>query len=310
MRSRERDLDVAVLVLVEHDRAGMARWHDRLTATLGAAGGAHEIVYAVSDRCRRVLGELEALEARGEPLAVVLLSHWFDRTAAVQRALHHARAARVLIVPAGGDLALSELARLLEALDDADVATARRAGVPERWLMRPVDRLARRLFGVAFGDPGCRTCAYRRAALEAVGDRSVPFGLMPLFAHWQGMAVREVEVRAPGTTARWPGALARSGGYALATVFLYLLLSFAKRPLQLFGAIGAAALLAGLALIVPMALARLAHGEAMADEPALVPGLLLIALGVQCAAIGLLAEVLVHARNHAIKDYVVERMVE
>jgi len=308
--SRGHGVALSVVVLVERDLSGLGHWHDAIAATLGAAGHRHEIVYAVSDRCHDALAELERLEARHRACAVVLLTHWFDRAAAVQRALRQARGERVLVVPAGGDVADDGLAHLVGALAEADVAVARRAGVPYRWLMRPVDRLALGLFGVPFADPSCRTRAWRRNALEAVGDRSVPYGLMPLLAHWQGMAVHEVEVRAKPAPARLIGTLAGSVAYAIAAAFLYLLLSFAKRPLQLFGAVGSASLLAGLALIVPMALARLAFGEPMADEPALMPGLLLIALGIQCAAIGLLAEVLVYARNRAIKDYVVERMVE
>lgn len=310
MRSRQRDVALSVVVLVERDLDGLALWHEALAATLGSAGRAHEIVYAVSDRCRRALGELERLEAQGGALAVVVLTHWFDRVAAMQRALQHTRGEQVLVVPAGGDVAEHELTRLIGTLDLADIAVARRDVVPHRWLMRPLERLARGVFGLPLADPMCRTRACRRDALDAVGDRSVPYGLMPLLAHWQGMAVHEVEVRARPPSLHLPAALAGALGYAIATVFLYLLLSFAKRPLQLFGAVGATAFLAGLALIVPMALARLALGEAMADEPALMPGLLLIALGVQCAAIGLLAEVLIYARNRAIKDYVVERMVE
>lgn len=309
-RSRRREITLLVVVLIERDLAGLTRWHDAIAAALGTAGCEHAIVYAVSDRCRRALGELERLRTRRNAPAVVLLPHWFDRVAAVQRALRRAHGERVLVVPAGGDVADHELARLAEALAEVDVAVARRDAVAYQGLMRPVDRLARALFGIRFGDPACRTRAYRRGALEAVADRSVPYGLMPLLAHWQGMAVHEVAVRAQPTRVRLPGTLAASAGHAIATVFLYLLLSFAKRPLQLFGAAGSIALLVGLALVVPMALARLAFGEPMADEPALIPGLLLIALGVQCAAIGLLAEVLVYARNRAIKDYVVERMVE
>lgn len=309
-RSCRRHTTVLLVVLVERDLAGLAGWHDAIVATLGSAGCEHEIVYAVSDRCRRALGELERLRTQGGALAVMPLAHWFDRVAAVQRALRHGRGERVLVVPAGGDVADRELPRLLETLAEADVAVARRDAVARRWVTRPLDRLARALFGIPFGDPTCRTRAYRRGALEAVGDRSVPYALTPLLAHWQGMAVHEVAVGAQPTRVRLPWALTDGAGYAIATAFLYLLLSFAKRPLQLFGAVGGIALLVGLALVVPMALARLAFGEPMADEPALVPGLLLIALGVQCAAIGLLAEVLVYARNRAIKDYVVERMVE
>jgi hypothetical protein len=130
---------------------------------------------------------------------------------------------------------------------------------------------------------------------------------MPLFAAWQGLLVREVEVRLAAPPRR---PLLRCASLAVGMPFLYLLLSFTKRPLQLFGLAGAAALLAGLALTLPMVIARLFLGEALADQPALIPGLLLCALGLQCAVVGLVAELLIFARNRAVEDYVVERMVD
>lgn len=296
---------VTVIVLVARETNALGRWHDTVAAALEGAGSAPEFVYAVSDRCPDAVAELERLRATGRTVSLVLLSHWFERAAAVQRALGLGCGEQVLVLPAGGDVDPDQLSALVAALDDHDVALARR----DDRMHAMIDRLARRLFGTRLGDPACATRAFRRDALIAVGDRSVPYGLMPLLASWQGFAVTEVTVR-PAARAVGAGSALAGASHAVALVFLHVLLGFAKRPLQLFGAVGAAALVAGALITLPLIAARLFFGEALADEPGLLPGLLLTALGVQCVAVGLLAELLVFARNRMIKDDVVERMVE
>ncbi len=305
---------VSIVVFAPREVRELGPWHEAIEPALGGAAPVGEVTYAVSDRCPRMVAAVEQLRAQGSTVGLVVLTHWFDEAAALQRALGRCRGVRVLTLPAGGDVAPSELPRLLRALDDADLALARRVDVAlSRAPERPaslLDRASRRLFGAGFADPGCRTRAYRRAVLETLGDRSVPLALMPLLAAWHGFAVREVTVRAAGFGEHSGSGPLRRAPYVVATIFLYLLLSFAKRPLQLFGAVGSLALVAGLALTLPLAVARVSFGEPLADEPALIPGLLLTALGIQCAVVGLLAELLVSVRSHAIEDDVGERVLE
>jgi hypothetical protein len=302
---------ITIIVLVARDRADLGPWHERLEAVLGEVGLPYEIIYAVSDRAPLATVEIESRRRTGGRVRTLLLSHWFDEAAAIERAGGLAGGELIAVLPAGGELAPEDLPCLLRELRACDLVLARRAGPLEGRLYRhaagAIDRMARRLFGIPLSDPACRTRALGRDALAAVGDRSVPYPLMPLFAAWQGLLVREVEVRLAAPPRR---PLLRCAALPAGMPFLYLLLSFTKRPLQLFGLAGAAALVAGLALTVPMVVSRLFLGEALADQPALIPGLLLCALGLQCAVVGLVAELLIFARNRAVEDYVVERMVD
>lgn len=268
-----------------------------------------EILFALSDRARRTITDLERRRLSEPRVRSLVLSHWFDGAAAVQRALPLVSGAHIvtLLLESGADdLAASD--DLLQALAAADIAVlgAPVAQGPRGWLAGCLDRRVRTWFGADFASVTSHLRAHRRAVLTQIADRSVSFDLLPLLAAWRGHTVAVVrDGRAARPLAAVPAAVRRT----VATAFLYLLLSFTTRPVQLFGAVGALAMALGLALTLPLIGARLLHGEGLADEPALLPGLLFCALGVQCAAIGLVAELLVFARNREIEDDRSERLL-
>jgi hypothetical protein len=282
-----------VIALASRDHGDVAKWQAGLLRAIEATGRTAEIVGAIGDRCPGIHAALEAGRNRGTPLEIVTLHHWYDETVAVQAALRVASAPAIVTLGVGTTVDGRQLGDLLAALDRADLAVlASRRPVPL------ADRLARRLFGVPLAAPAHRLRAFRRSALERVADRSVAFPLLPLYAGWQGLRLAEVEPDdLPPRSGRW-----RTVIDGLSVMFLFVLLDFAKRPLRLFGLAGTLAFLVGLAITLPPVAARLLHGEALADDPALLPGLLLTALGLQSGIIGLVAELLVFMRSRALGD--------
>jgi hypothetical protein len=132
---------------------------------------------------------------------------------------------------------------------------------------------------------------------------------VPLLAQQQGFNVREVEVR-PGPA----GIAVRRSPFAyLGILFdiltLYVLLKFTKKPLRFFGSIGMLVLVPGLLFTAGLAVARLFYGVPLADRPALILGVLMIVLGIQTIALGLIGEIVIFASGRRIKDYTVDKIV-
>jgi hypothetical protein len=50
-------------------------------------------------------------------------------------------------------------------------------------------------------------------------------------------------------------------------------------------------------------------GTALADRPALILGVLLIVLGIQVIALGLIGEIIIFVAGKRIKDYTIERIL-
>ena len=292
---------ISFIVLVRKDPGDLAVVARLIDQALRGRPETAEILFALSDRAQRTVAALERQRLVEPRVRSLVLSHWYDPAAAVQRALADLSGERIvtlLLASARSDL--SAAPALLDALRTADIAVL---GAPGRrgvagWLGRCLDRQVRTWFGADFASVTGPLRAHRRAVLVGIADRTVSYDLQPLLAAWRGHTVRVVrDQRAARPLGGVPGTLCRIPSAS----FLYLLLSFTNRPLQLFGAAGVLALALGLVLTVPLIAARLIHGEGLADEPRLLPGLLLCALGVQCAAIGLLAELLVFAGSREIE---------
>jgi hypothetical protein len=87
------------------------------------------------------------------------------------------------------------------------------------------------------------------------------------------------------------------------------LLRFTKKPLRFFGSIGILVLIPGLLFTGGLAIARLVYEVPLADRPALILGVLMIVLGIQIIALGLIGEIVIFASGKRIKDYTVEKIV-
>ena len=98
-------------------------------------------------------------------------------------------------------------------------------------------------------------------------------------------------------------------GVLLDILALYLVLKFTKKPLRFFGMIGLPILFVGLLSSGGLAIARLAYGVPLADRPALILAVLLIVLGIQILALGLIGELVIFASGRRIKEYTIERIV-
>jgi len=75
---------------------------------------------------------------------------------------------------------------------------------------------------------------------------------------------------------------------------VFFLVRFREKPLRFFGLTGGLTSLVGFVLLAVLGVQRLA-GQPLADRPLLVLSVLLVVLGVQGVALGLVGEIIVHA---------------
>jgi hypothetical protein len=133
---------------------------------------------------------------------------------------------------------------------------------------------------------------------------------LPILADRQGFRVGEVDVR-QSSKDRFDGVY-RPRVYArsfLDIFTVFFLVRFTKRPLRFFGMLGITTSGLGVAWVVLLVVQRLFFDQALADRPALLIASLLLVLGLQLFALGLLGELIIftHARN--LKDYQVAEVI-
>ena len=309
---------ISAIIPLLHDNDAIAEVHRAYKEALAGSTLHVEFIYVLDRRWHQPFAALADLKQAGEPLTLVVLSRWDGEGAALRSGFERARGDTVLILPAIPQVDPRDVPKVLQQLAHSDMAVANRAVLRSSWFelaqARLFRSLVRLLFGHIINDPVCRVRAYRRRVLEEIAGYSVQQHFSPLLAAERGFDVAEVEVRpsAPG-----PGAPPRFGGFSLLSrlrltleaLSLYVVLKFLHKPLRFFGTAGLPILLIGLVFTGYLGINRLFFGMPLADRPALILGVLLIVLGIQVIALGLIGEIIIFIAGKRIKDYTVDKVL-
>lgn len=251
---------------------------------------------------------LEPLRARGEPIRVLRLAQPAGTARLTKAGATHARYDRLLILPAYRRVLPEALAGLLAALDaGADAVFAARPmageGLSRRLHRRLFHLLARPVSKGRLTDLGSGVGAVRRDAMLATPAYGDFFRFFPALLLREGYQVTEV------ATPRHPadnGPLVHGPGKYLHSLVdllgMYFLSRFTERPLRFFGLVGLLLAVPGGLTLVVLLLERL-NGVGIANRPALLLGTLLLALGIQAIALGLVAEIIVHLSAPTRRSY-------
>jgi len=90
---------------------------------------------------------------------------------------------------------------------------------------------------------------------------------------------------------------------------VFFLVRFTKRPLRFFGTIGSMTFAAGFIFLGYVLIERTFFDVALADRPALLLSSLLVVLGLQIFALGLLGELIIFTHARDIKEYTIEKVI-
>jgi dolichol-phosphate mannosyltransferase len=278
----------------------------RVTSALTGLAGEWRVLVVddgSTDDTAQVVAKLAAEDAR-----VALLQH--RRNLGKAAALDHGfswvleeGADVVVMMDADGQDDPAELPRLLEALGSADLVTGARLKRQDRFIKRNTSKLYNWTTGRLSGAPGRDfNSGYKVMRADVARDVTpMLYGEMhrylTVIAHQAGYRVAEVPVehhaRMSGSSKYGPARFWRGFSDLLTVRFL---MSYENRPSHLFGGIGAVCFLLGTLTLLYLTAVKLT-GEAIGGRPLLLAGVLFTVVGLQLVLFGLLAELVVHARN-------------
>lgn len=209
----------------------------------------------------------------------------------------------VVMMDADGQDDPAELGTLVEGLQGADLVTGARLVRQDRFVKRTTSRLYNRTTGVLSGAPGRDFNSGFKVMTAEVANDLAPmlYGEMhrylTVIAHNMGYLVAERPVQHhPRMSGASKYGIARFWRGMADLITVRFLLSYENRPSHFFGGIGAAIFMIGVAVLGYLTAVKIS-GEAIGDRPLLLAGVLMTMVGLQLTLFGLLAELIVQARN-------------
>ena len=280
---------------------------------IDATGLTYEIIYVLDGEHTDVLEQLEKLQ-ESEKLSIITLAKMFGEATALTAAFSIASGDIFLTLPAYQQIETDEIPKLVAAIKDNDMALARRW--PRRDSM--INRLQTRLFNfllrlstdLKIHDAGCSARAFTRKVIEEVQLYGDLHRFLPVMAHRQGFRVIELDVTQSEKDIHQriyaPGLYVRR---LLDLLTIFFLIKFTKKPLRFFGLVGTTLFSVGLITSLYLVGERLFLGISLADRPALILSSLLVVLGVQIIAIGLIGEIIIFTHAKDIKEYKIDKII-
>lgn len=299
---------ISVVIPALDEADNLAILLPRVAAALGKETESWRVLVVDDGSRDGTAAVVEGLREQDERITLLRHRRNLGKAAALEhgfREVLDAGADTVVMMDADGQDDPDEIGRLLVALVDADLVTGARLVRHDRFVKRTTSRLYNRTTRRLSGAPGRDFNSGFKVMRAEVARDALPmlYGEMhrylTVIAHHAGYRVAEVPVehhaRMSGRSKYGPARFWR--GFAdLVTV--RFLMSYENRPSHLFGGFGAVSLVAGLGILLYLTGVKLT-GEAIGGRPLLLAGVLLTVVGLQLTLFGLLAELVVHARNRS-----------
>jgi len=308
---------VSVVAPVYNEVESLKPLHIALTEAL--QGLSYELVF-VDDGSTDGSNE-ELIRLAGEDsthVKVVELRRNFGQTTAIAAGIDHAIGEVIVLIDADLQNDPADIPMMLEKIEEGyDVVSGWRMNRQDAFLTRILpSRIANwlisRVTGVHLHDYGCTLKAYRRYVLQGFHLYGEMHRFIPAYAGGVGAKIIEVPVRHHSRRfGKAKYGLERTFKVILDLLTVKFLISYANKPIYLFGGAGLALILGSIILLGYLVLRRILLDEHLVRSPLLLMTVMLFILGFQSILMGLTAELLARTyhESQSKPTYTVRRVV-
>ena len=289
---------------------------------LSTWGRPYELVFVDDGSADATPTLLDNIARRDKRVAVIHFRTNYGQTAAVTAAIDHSRGS--ILVPMDADLQNDpkDIPALITKLEEGyDVVSGWRKQRMDRSISRVLPSrvanwLISKVSGVALHDYGCSLKAYRRDVIANVRLYGEMHRFIPIYASMNGGRVTELVVNhRPRTTGQSKYGLERIFKVVLDLIVVKFFLSFAAKPIYVFGGFGIVCLLlstlpAGMALFYKLSTGAL-HKD-FVETPLPIASATLVLVGLLAILQGIIAEVLMRTyfESQDRRPYLVKSVVD
>jgi glycosyltransferase involved in cell wall biosynthesis len=288
---------LSVVIPLLNEEENIPLLYEELKTVLLSMDEDHEIVFVDDGSKDGSLRILQDLQRRDEKVVVVSFRKNFGQTAAMAAGFDYARGEVIITMDADLQNDPHDIPRLLEQIRAGnDVVTGWRFDRKDTYINRRLPSIiANKLIsfttGVNLHDYGCTLKAFHRDVIKNVRLYGEMHRFIPAIASGMGIDFTEVKVNhRPRRFGTSKYGISRTIRVILDLLTVKFLLSYATRPIQVFGFMGVISGGLGFLIALIMTFQRQFFGVPLSDRPLLFLAILLIFIGFQFVSLGLIAE--------------------
>jgi glycosyltransferase involved in cell wall biosynthesis len=285
---------LSVVIPVFNEKESLHELYEGLSRVLQKVGREYEIIFVDDGSTDGSFEYLKKLHEKDGKVKVLKLRENYGKTIALVMGFKKASGGIVITLDADLQDDPEDIPRLLEKMSSGyDMVVGWRRQRMHELSKKLPSKVFNTLLAVFFKsrihDTDCPLKAFKKniAEIRIYGDLH---RYQPVLASMLGYRVAEIEVNhRPRVHGKSKYGVSRLPRGLMDLLTVKFLMTYASRPLHLFGVMGFTSGLLGFLISVYMVYLRLL-GEKIGDRPLLILGVLLMVLGAQFISIGLLGE--------------------
>ena len=298
-------MDLSVVIPVFNEQENISPLHEALSEAL--KGRDYELVFVDDGSTDTSLEALTDIAKKDpEHTLVIELRRNFGQTAAIAAGIDHSRGEVIVTIDADLQNDPADIPLLMEKIEEGyDVVSGWRINRQDKLFTRRIPSkianwIISKVTGVSLHDYGCTLKAYRREVLEGFRLYGEMHRFIPAYAGWVGAKMIEIPVRHhPRRFGKAKYGLERTLKVILDLFTVKFLVSYANKPIYLFGGTGAGLIFISFILLGVLVGRRIVLDEHLIRSPLLLLTTMLFILGFQSILLGLIAELLVRTYHES-----------
>jgi glycosyltransferase involved in cell wall biosynthesis len=292
------EVKLSVVIPVYNEYENLKPLHHALFEAL--SDWEYELVFVDDGSTDGSIEELNSLvQLDPEHVIVVELRRNFGQTAAIAAGIDHSQGEVIVTIDADLQNDPADIPLLMEKIEEGyDVVSGWRVNRQDKLLTRKIpsriaNGLISRVTGVRLHDYGCTLKAYRREVLQGFRLYGEMHRFIPAYAGWVGAKMIEIPVRHHSRQyGKAKYGLERTLKVILDLFTVKFLMSYANKPIYLFGGTGAGLIFLSIIMLGVLVGRRIVLDEHLIRSPLLLLTVMLFILGFQSILMGLIAELL------------------
>lgn len=311
-------MKLSVVIPIYNEEENVNPLYEELKGVLETLEYEHEIIFIDDGSKDTSLALLEKIQQRDSDVVVISFRRNFGQTAAMSAGFDYATGD--VIVTMDGDMQNDphDIPKFLAKMDEGyDLVSGWRFKRQDPFLSRRLpSMIANKIISVVTGvhlhDYGCTLKTFRKEITEGIQLYGEMHRFIPAIASGVGGEIAEVKVNhRPRRFGTSKYGISRTIRVILDLMTVKFLLSYATRPIQVFGLLGILSGGIGFCIALVLTIQRQFFDMPLANRPLLLLAVLLIFMGMQFISMGLLGELQARTYHESQKKpiYVVRKVL-
>jgi glycosyltransferase involved in cell wall biosynthesis len=310
---------ISIVIPVYNEEESLDFLYDKLSNVLESIGRTYEVILVDDGSRDKSFIKLSEIHRLNPNFKIIKFRRNFGQTQAMRAGFEYSSGEIVITLDADLQNDPGDIPAILAKMEEGyDIVSGWRKNRKDKAISRKLpskiaNNMISKLFNVHLHDYGCTLKAYRKDVLTNIELYGEMHRYIPAVASWMGINVAEIPVNHhPRKYGKAKYGITRTIRVILDMITIKFLLTYSKKPMQMFGLVGGITSLIGAGLVIWMLVERVFFAQPLSTRPLFILAIFIFLVGFQLITMGLLGEIMMRTYHEGTgkPTYVIKEILD